>query len=58
MSIILWGLGVALQAVILLRAIRTGMLKRYPYFYLYISCVLVESLFLYTVFGLYAVFQT
>jgi hypothetical protein len=47
LSLILWWLGLALEFVILIRAVRTRMLTRYPYFYAYVVCVFVVSAGLY-----------
>ena len=41
---IIWFSAIALEAVILLRASTTGLLKRYPLFYSYIGCVLVKEI--------------
>ena len=40
--IILWG-GVALELVLLVRAIQTGLVRRFPLFYSYLTFVLLES---------------
>src|SRR3974390_3080315 len=40
--IILWG-GVALELVLIVRAIQGGLLRRFPFFYSYLTFVLLES---------------
>jgi hypothetical protein len=50
LSMILWGLGFALEVVILVRGLRTRMLTKYPYFYFYILCVSVASAALFTLY--------
>lgn len=42
---LIWGLCIALEALILFRAARTGLFRRYQLFYGYIACVLVKDLF-------------
>lgn len=39
-----WSLSVALEALLLIRAARTGLLRNFPLFYSYILCVLVVDL--------------
>ncbi len=49
LSIILWWSGFALELAILARGLRARMLTRYPYFYIYMSCVLAATTTLYVV---------
>jgi hypothetical protein len=41
---LVWSLAVLLEALILLRSTLAGLLRRYPLFYVYISCVLVKEI--------------
>ncbi len=47
MTLIVWWLGILLEAVILVQAIRGGFFGKYPLFYSYIATVLGVSIFLY-----------
>jgi hypothetical protein len=47
LSLVLWWLGLALEFVILFRALRARMVTRYPYFYAYVLCVFAVSAGLY-----------
>lgn len=40
-------MGLALELLILARGLRTGMVRKYPYFYAYMLCVLVVSAWMY-----------
>jgi hypothetical protein len=46
---IVWVLGLILEGVLLFRAVRGGHFQKYPMFYLYVGCVLVQSLFLFVI---------
>lgn len=41
---LIWSLCIAMEALLLFRGMRTGLLKRYPLFYGYIACVLTKDL--------------
>lgn len=47
LSLLLWRAGLLLEALILVRAVRSRMVTKFPYFYGYIFCVFVVSLVLY-----------
>jgi hypothetical protein len=42
-SAILWLVALALESVLLLRAVRGNFLKHYPFFYLYLACILIRD---------------
>jgi hypothetical protein len=41
---LIWWSGIAIETVILLRGVMTGLLRKYPLFYTYIACVLVKEI--------------
>src|SRR5690242_18921692 len=41
---LVWSLCIATEAALLVRATRTGMVKRFPVFFLYVACVLAKDL--------------
>lgn len=47
LSLLLWQAGLLLESLILVRAVRSRMVTKFPYFYGYIFCVFVVSLGLY-----------
>ena len=40
---LIWCIGASLEAVVLIRGALTGLLRRYPLFYVYITCVLLKG---------------
>lgn len=40
----IWGSGIAIEAVVLLRGGLSGLLRKYPLFYSYVGCVLVKEI--------------
>ncbi len=47
LSLLLWRAGLVVEILILIRAVRSGMVTKFPYFYAYILCVSCVSLVLY-----------
>lgn len=47
LSLLLWRAGLVVEVLILIRAVRSRMVTRFPYFYAYIFCVCCVSLALY-----------
>lgn len=47
LSLLLWRTGLAFELLILVRAVRSGMLMKFPYFYAYVFCVFCVSSGLY-----------
>jgi hypothetical protein len=52
LSLLLWRAGLVVEVLILIRAVRSGMLTKFPYFYAYILCVCGVSLALYVGYAL------
>jgi hypothetical protein len=50
LSLVLWWVGIFLEAAILFRALRCRSIGRYPYFYAYVGCILVVDLTRYLVY--------
>jgi hypothetical protein len=48
-ALTIWRAGILLEAIILYRGVRTGLLSKYPFFYAYIASVLVADSSLYIV---------
>jgi hypothetical protein len=51
LSLVIWWAGIFLEAAILVRSLRNRSFGKYPYFYTYISCILIVDLTRYFVFS-------
>lgn len=49
-ALTVWVLGLALEGLLLLRALRAGFIRKFALFYFYLACVLFQSLFLFVVY--------
>src|SRR5260370_10475223 len=43
-SRVIWWIGIWMDVILLLRGMRTGLDRRYPFFYTYVACVLIKEI--------------